>query len=254
MYLRVPAAVLLAVFVCACAESAPPEAQQALETTAAAAPAPDQAPEPFQLNSEQAEGKVVYETMCWSCHGSAGRGDGPAVRAGAVAPPGDFSMMGLSPATVRQLQASFRAEAGSLDPGHPHMQNVLSIIDADAFAGALGYLPALTYPPELPGSAIAGHTNYVLRCQGCHGTTGRGDGPGAGVLEVAPANFTLDTLLASGNFEAAFQKIRQGGGGVHGSSMPAWAVMFSDGEVWDLVAYISTFRPGLLSQPPGSVN
>jgi len=131
------------------------------------------------------------------------------------------------------------------------MQNVLSIVTEDAFAKALAYIPALTYPPELPGSAIAGRTNYILRCQGCHGTNGTGNGPGAEVLELAPANFTQDSLLAARDFEAVFQKIRSGGGGVHGSSMPAWGVMLSDGDVWDLVSYISSFKPGTLSPPPG---
>ena len=130
------------------------------------------------------------------------------------------------------------------------MANVLSIIDVDAFSAALAYLPALTYPRELPGSAIAGHRNYVLRCQSCHGASGMGDGPGAEVLEMAPADFTRDTLLAARDFDAAFAKIRNGGGGVHGSSMPAWGVMLDDGDVWDLVAYISTFQPGVLSPPP----
>jgi mono/diheme cytochrome c family protein len=205
---------------------------------------------PFQLTAEQADGKVVYETMCWSCHGFAGRGDGPAVLAGAVAAPPDFEAGPLSRASVRQLQAAFQAEVGSLDPGHPHMANVLSIVDVDAFSAALAYFPALTYPSELPGSAIAGHRNYVLRCQTCHGATGRGNGPGAEVLDLAPANFTQDTLLAARNFQAAFDKIRSGGGGVHGSAMPAWGVMLNDGDVWDLVAYISTFQPGVLSPPP----
>ncbi|TFH66578.1 MAG: cytochrome c [Gemmatimonadales bacterium] len=109
----------------------------------------------------------------------------------------------------------------------------------------------LTYPPEFTvGSAIAGHRNYLLRCQGCHGPGGRGDGPGAEVLNPTPANFTQDTLLAARNFQAAFDKIRLGGGGVHGSAMPAWGVMLDDGDVWDLVAYISTFQPGVLSVPP----
>jgi mono/diheme cytochrome c family protein len=132
------------------------------------------------------------------------------------------------------------------------MANVLSIVDADAFASAVGYLPALTYPPEIPGSAIAGHQSYVLRCQGCHGPTGRGDGPAAANLSVAPADFTQDTLLASGAFAAAFEKIRMGGGGVHGSAMPPWGVMLEDGEVWDLVAFIGSFQPGVLSPPPGN--
>jgi hypothetical protein len=32
--------------------------------------------------------------------------------------------------------------------------------------------------------------------------------------------------------------------------MPAWGVMLNDGDVWDLVSYISTFQPGVLSPPP----
>ena len=74
--------------------------------------------------------------------------------------------------------------------------------------------------------------------------------PQAEVLEIRPADFTQDTLLAARNFEAAFQKIRNGGGGVHGSSMPAWGVMLSDGDIWYLVAYIGAFRAGVLSPPP----
>ncbi len=251
MHLRVPAAMLMAAVVVACAESAPPEAQEASQPAAVAAGTPEEAPMPFHLSEEQAEGKVVYETMCWSCHGSAGRGDGPAVKAASVPSPGNLMVSGVSPAQARQLRADLQAEAAGMDAGHPHMANVLSIVDVEAFSSALAYLPALIYPPELPGSAIAGRANYVLRCQGCHGAGGRGDGPGSDILEVAPADFTQDTLLAAGDFEAAFQKIRQGGGGVHGSSMPAWAVMLDDGDVWDLVAYISTFRPGVLSPPPG---
>jgi mono/diheme cytochrome c family protein len=127
------------------------------------------------------------------------------------------------------------------------MANVLSIIDVDDFNLAVAYIPALTYPDEMPGSAIAGHAHYLLRCQSCHGASGMGDGPGAEVLEFAPANFTQDTLLAARDFQAAFDKIRTGGGGAH-PSMPAWGIMLNDGDVWDLVAYISTFQPGVL--PP----
>lgn len=249
MHLRVPAAALLAAALVGCQGAEAPLSQE--EPEAAAVEASAEAPMPFQLTAEQEEGKVVYETVCWSCHGSAGRGDGPAVRAGSVAAPRDFTASSFSGMTATRLQADFRAEVGNLSQGHPHMQNVLSIVDVDAFAAALAYIPALTYPPELPGSAIAGRTNFILRCQGCHGPNGLGNGPGAEVLDLAPANFTQDTLLLSRNFEAAFQKIRGGGGGVHGSSMPAWGVMLSDGDVWDLVAYISTFGPGILSPPPG---
>ena len=250
MHLRAPAAALLVLTLTACAQTESPDPQASQETATLAAETLAEAPVPFQLTTEQEEGKVVYETMCWSCHGSAGRGDGPAVSAGAVAAPPDLAEVLLQPGAVRRLQARFQAAAGSLDAGDPHMVNVLNVVDVDAFSSALGYLEALTYPADLEGSAIAGHQKYLLRCQTCHGTSGRGDGPGAEVLELAPADFTRDTLVASRNFVALFDKIRGGGGGVHGSSMPAWGVMFQDGDVWDLVAYISTFQPGVLSAPP----
>ena len=249
MHLRVPAAVLLAAALVGCQGAESPQSQESADPITVETPT--EAPMPFQLTAQQEEGKVVFETMCWSCHGSAGRGDGPAVRAGSVAAPRDFTAGAFSGMTATRLQADFRAEVGGLSQGHPHMRNVLSIVDEDAFAAALAYIPALTYPPELPGSAIAGRTNFVLRCQGCHGPNGLGNGPGADVLEVAPANFTQDSLLMARDFEGAFNKIRTGGGGVHGSSMPAWGVMLTDGDVWDLLAYISTFQPGVLSPPPG---
>jgi len=250
MQVRAPAAVLLVLLLTACAQSESPDSQESQETAPPPVETLTEAPAPFPLTAEQVEGRVVYETMCWSCHGSAGRGDGHAVVAGAVARPPDLAEVLLQAGAVRRLRARFQAEVGSLDPGHPHMVNVLKIVDVEAFSSALGYLVALTYPADLEGSAIAGHTKYLLRCQTCHGATGRGDGPGAEVLEIAPADFTKDTLVASRNFPALFDKIRAGGGGLHGSSMPAWGVMLNDGEVWDLVAYISTFQPGVLSAPP----
>jgi mono/diheme cytochrome c family protein len=250
MHFRVPAVALFLFALAACGGGEPQQTQAPEEMAPASTETYTEAPMPFQLTAEQAEGKVVYEAMCWSCHGFAGRGDGPAVKAGSVAPPPNLQAGALAGTSVRQLQAEFRAQVGSMSPSNPHMANVLSIVDADAFAAAIGYLPALVYPPQIPGSAIAGQRNYVLRCQGCHGADGRGDGPGADVLDVTPANFTQDTLLATRNFQAAFDKIRMGGGGVHGSSMPAWGVMLDDGDVWDLVAYISTFQPGVLPPPP----
>lgn len=247
----VPATVLTVLFLAACGVADSPSTELPDQPPAVAS-LQEEVPMPLTLSSVMEEGRVVYETMCWSCHGSAGRGDGPAVRAGSVPPPRDFQAEAFSEVTATRLQAEFRAQTGGLADDHPHMQNVLSIIDGEAFGKALAYIPALTYPPELPGSALAGREVYLLRCQGCHGPTGLGNGAGADILEVAPANFQQDTLLATRDFDAVFQKIRTGGGGVHGSSMPAWGVMLTDGDVWDLVSFISSLQPGVLSEPPGS--
>ncbi|MCK5650030.1 MAG: c-type cytochrome [Gemmatimonadetes bacterium] len=207
-------------------------------------------PPPFVLTRSQERGKEVYESVCWSCHGSAGRGDGPAVIAAAVDRPPDFTT-GMYPRTTgRELESRILAALQMTDPSHPHMQNVRSYLAETAFGDALAYIPALGYPPEIAGSAIAGQAMYALRCKGCHGADGRGAGDAVSLLEADPADFTFDSLVAARNFNGLFQRIQNGGSGVHGSSMPTWGVLLTDGEIWDLVAYIGSFQEGVLSDPP----
>lgn len=208
---------------------------------------------PLALTQSQAEGRVIFETMCWTCHGPAGRGNGPAVQAGSLRAPPSFHAEEYATADPTSLERRFRGGLDGTDENHPHMQYVASLIVPERFAQALSFIPALTYPPELPGSALAGEAIYQLRCLGCHGVTGRGDGPASGSLaNVKPADFTADTLLASGDWDAIHTRIREGGQIAHGSSMPPWGVALSDDHISDLVAYLATFQPGLLTPPAWS--
>lgn len=223
------------------AESPPSDA-------AAAAVGEDGAPVP--LTAVQEEGRLIYETMCWTCHGVAGRGDGPAVGAGAIPPPPSFHSQEYAGLTTEALEARFTPSVTGADTGHPHMQYVASLLRPDRFAAALSFIPALIYPPELPGSALAGERSYDSRCSGCHGESGRGDGPASqSLVLMPPADFTTDTLIAAADWDAVFNRIREGGRAVHGSSMPPWGVVLSEPETWDLVAFLGTFQPGVLSEP-----
>jgi mono/diheme cytochrome c family protein len=242
--MRTAAAAAITFLAMACAE--PPPAEQ-----------PPQDPPrvavsyPFALTPAQQAGKAIFETMCWTCHGSSGHGDGPAVLAGAVSPPPSLVSGDLAGLAADQLTRRFRATIGQEDGGHPHMQYVASLLQPERFAEALAYVSILPYPPEIPGSAMAGRGLYETRCQGCHGPTGLGDGAAAEFLVLAsPANFQTDTLVAARDWDGVFTRIKQGGG-VHGSSMPPWGIMLSDAEIWDLVAYVASFQPGALSAPPG---
>jgi mono/diheme cytochrome c family protein len=250
MRVRMLTASLVAVLLVVCGGEEPAVEDSNVEAAAITAESIADPPLPFVLTRSQERGKEVYEAVCWSCHGSAGRGDGPAVIAAAVNRPPDFTV-GMYPRTTgRELQSRIRAALQMADPSHPHMQNVLSYLDEDAFGDALAYIPALGYPSEIAGSAIAGQATYALRCKGCHGADGRGAGDAVSLLEADPADFTSDSLVAARNFNGLFQRIQDGGSGVHGSSMPTWGILLTDGEVWDLVAYISSFQEGVLSDPP----
>ena len=215
---------------------------------------------PLALTSTQQTGRVIYETMCWTCHGNAGRGDGPAVKnqaasvtRGDIPTPPSFQADSYAMASAASLQDRFRVGLEGADTGHPHMQYVASLLRPESFTAALSFIPVVAYPPEIPGSVLAGQALYQGRCTACHGESGRGDGAAASSLVLMqPADFTADTLLAARDWEAVFARIREGGSQVHGSSMPPWEIVLSEGETWDLVSYLATFQSGLLSDPPWS--
>lgn len=203
---------------------------------------------PFALTDMQVEGRVIYETMCWTCHGSAGRGDGPAVEAGSIPPPPTFQAADYAQSSGDNLERRFDLIGD--DPENPHMQYVSSLLKPERFAAALSFIPALSYPSEIPGSAIEGEKLYALRCVGCHGGDGQGKGTAAAsLILMSPADFTADTLIASRDWTGVFDRIREGGREVHGSSMPPWGMVLSETETWDLVAYLATFQPDVISPP-----
>jgi mono/diheme cytochrome c family protein len=201
----------------------------------------------LSLDAAQQSGREVFETMCWTCHGSAGRGDGPAATAGAMTAPPNFLVGEYPNMDADDFQARFSAALAGEDDTHPHMRFVTSILKPDKFADALSYIPALTYPRIIPGSAIAGGALYETRCMACHGAEGRGDGPAAASLvSVQPTDFTQDPLIASQDWGALFSRIREGGQGRH-TSMPPWGVVFTDAQMWDLVAFIGSLQPGVFA-------
>ncbi len=238
--------VTLSAALAACAEPA-----QTPADTAQVAQAPPTGHVAVPLTAMQQEGRVIFETVCWTCHGPAGRGDGPAVEFGSVNPPPTFHTRDYATSSAASLERRFRAGMMDADPNHPHMQYVSSLLKDESFAAALSYLPALAYPTEIPGSAINGERIYQFRCVGCHGATGLGDGPGSeNLVEVRPVDFTGDTLIAARDWDALYNRIREGGRTVHGSSMPPWGIVLPDADIWDLVAFLATFQPGSVAPAP----
>lgn len=95
---------------------------------------------------------------------------------------------------------------------------------------AVSPLSAQDYPSDLArGKAV-----YQRYCQNCHGAGGRGDGPDADSLRVAPANFhRFRSFLKSD--EELLRTIEHG---VVFSPMHSWRGQLTDGEMQDVLAYI----------------
>jgi mono/diheme cytochrome c family protein len=204
----------------------------------------------LQLTPDQEVGRLVYETICWSCHGSAGRGDGPIVPGDAARPP-TFHTLDIARADTERLERWFRGELVEAGGTHPHRQYVQSVLKLECLHETLSFVPILAYPPELPGSALAGRDIYEFRCAGCHGVDGGGNGSAVEHFTILqPTNLQTDSLIATGAFDAIFRRILGDGDEAHSPYMPAWGSVLTEGEIWDVVAYLGTFQPGVLSPLP----
>lgn len=129
-------------------------------------------------------------------------------------------------------------------------------------AATAGVAAAWVGAPEGAAQGLApnGRQLYQTHCASCHGPTGRGDGPVAEYLRVAPADLTSIAARNRGTFPAAaLHRTIDGRQAVktHGdSAMPVWGDAFSlssgDSEtairdrIAALVAYVESIqqRPG----------
>ena len=92
---------------------------------------------------------------------------------------------------------------------------------------------AVSEPPD-------GRGLYVRWCAGCHGSTGRGDGPNAAHLPVRAA-VHADTAMGARSDDALYDTIAGGGAIMNRSArMPAFGATLSDAQIRALVAYIRT--------------
>lgn len=107
-----------------------------------------------------------------------------------------------------------------------------------------------------PEARANGKTLYTQNCAACHGENGAGDGvfaddiaaageasmqtmAGSNMMMQTPADFT-DTARMFGASPALLQgKILRGG---MGTGMPMWGSIFTEEQIWDLIAYIYSFQ------------
>ncbi len=98
---------------------------------------------------------------------------------------------------------------------------------------------------------------YTQNCAACHGENGAGDGVFADDLQAvgassmqtmtgadnmmmqAPVNFTNPTRMLGASPALLQGKILRGG---MGTGMPMWGSIFTEEQIWDLIAYLYSFQ------------
>jgi cytochrome c oxidase cbb3-type subunit 2 len=207
-----------------------------------------------------ARGREVYDKHCAECHGTSGRGDGPAAHL--MTPrPRDFTAgkytirtteTGSLPTDEDLLRSVRQGLYGSAMPG---WQKLLSEAD---IRGVVDYVktfsprfaaekptPIATAAPVAasPESVSRGAAVYTkLQCEKCHGTDGRGTGAVTTIFEddwrqpLRAADLTEPWTFHGGSTSnEVFMRFRAG---MSGTPMPSFKDAAGDLEMWDLANYV----------------
>jgi len=103
--------------------------------------------------------------------------------------------------------------------------------------------------PAVTAAALEkGRALYKANCIACHGETGKGDGPGAGVLKPAPRDHT-DAAYMSTLSDKDLGQIIQMGGAMKGKPMMPSHPQIRDADLDALTAYVRS-----LSARKGAAN
>jgi mono/diheme cytochrome c family protein len=207
-------------------------------------------------SASPSRGKEVYDAHCVECHGSEGKGDGPAAHL--MTPrPRDFTRgrykirsteSGSVPTDDDLLRSVRQGLYASTMPG---WQKILPEDDIRAvvahvktfsprFAAEQPVLIQTSTPtPASPESIRRGSAVYEkLQCGKCHGSDGRGTGAAATSFEddwgqpLAAADLTEPWTFRGGSTsDEIYMRFRTG---MSGTPMPSFKDAASDGEMRDL--------------------
>ena len=132
---------------------------------------------------------------------------------------------------------------------------LLLLLVAGVGVGATLVLRMVVSPGERTLAATrpqGGQAIFEAHCTVCHGSRGRGDGPGAGVIRQKMMDFS-DAAAMRGLSDRFLFDITQKGGSQFGRSnaMPAWGMKLTDAEIRAVVVYIRSLATQGLPAPPG---
>ncbi len=201
-------------------------------------------------------GSAVYQRECALCHGTGGKGDGPAARF--LNPrPRDFTRgifkfrsTLLLPTDEDLFRIISQGMPGTLMPSFSYLSEeerwaVVAYIKTFIPPSLRGQpsppVPIPEPPPQTQAMLTKGRKLYQETCSPCHGSTGTGDGPLASKLTdqwgqpIIPRDFTTGKMKGGSTPKEIYRTLTTG---IGGTPMPAYKGAMSDEARWALTYYV----------------
>jgi cytochrome c oxidase cbb3-type subunit 3 len=192
----------------------------------------------FAESGNEVNGKKLYLTYCFLCHGPSGQGDGFAA---SVQPSKPRNLADDAYMSTRSDQQLFDAISGGGPAIHGSMTMPYwreSLTEAE-IRDLVAYVRTLHRKPPFTGDASRGADIYANYCWTCHGKSGKGDGPIAAAYQPQPRDLTNQSYVAGLTDYDLYHVISQGGAVMgRSAAMPGWGHVLTPQDMWDLVAYI----------------
>jgi mono/diheme cytochrome c family protein len=175
-------------------------------------------------------GEEVYDSLCLSCHGVYGHGDGPVAKTLSTPP---RNLM----APPYQQQISDEALFQGISDGHGAMPGTADVLSVDDRRAVVSFVRLLT----------PGYENYDRYCVGCHGNRGRPSN-----TEILELLGQADTWEPSPSFDQEFfrartdEQLRLGVRrmlALNRAPMPHFAGELTKEEVRQVLGYLRTLPP-----------
>lgn len=208
--------------------------------------------QPYTLDEKTwDEGRKIYLERCYTCHGCAGKGDGPYAY-----------MNNARPADLRQprfkgMEPSFfmwRISEGVAGTVMPQWEQSLSEeerwkVIAFIQGGFMDMVPHFTDEGDMPAkyagakaptdestdTIAAGKALFNMNCAFCHGYGGAGDGPDALGLQPAAPSFLDTQTYADWTPQDYYWRVSES---IPMRAMPQWKYWFTDQERWAISNYV----------------
>jgi cytochrome c oxidase cbb3-type subunit 2/cytochrome c oxidase cbb3-type subunit I/II len=178
-----------------------------------------------QLSPADDSGRRLWTQHCAGCHGTQGRGDGPAAT---WLRPQPTNLTAREYASARLADVLWNGVLGTAMPAWRDQPSTAR----GALAAVVREFAATEAGTAATADQLAlGRSVYAANCTECHGDTGRGDGFAAGELPIVPTDFAVQRA----SFAEATRVLRNG---IDGTSMAPWTDRLTDTEIEAVAHYV----------------